>query len=40
MQIDRIPNPTENDYKKLKKYEKAYKYLSKYDKTINKHNKL
>lgn len=40
MQIDRIPNPTENDYKRLKKYEKAYKYLLEYDRTIDKYNKF
>lgn len=40
MQMDRIPNPTEKDYKRLKKYEKAYDYLLEYDRTINKYNKF
>ena len=40
MQIDRIPNPTENDYKRLKKYKKAYKYLLEYDRTIDRYNKI
>ena len=33
MQIDRIPNPTEKDYKRLEKYKKAYDYLKEYDET-------
>ena len=40
MQIDRIPNPTENDYKRLTKYKKAYKYLLEYDRTIDRYNKI
>ena len=27
MQMDRIPNPTEKDFKRLEKYKKAYAYL-------------
>lgn len=33
MQIDRIPNPTETDYKRLEKYKKAYDYLKEYNET-------